>query len=82
METRVAVITVITDDKENTGAINSFFHEYSDHIIGRMGIPYHKRGIYIISVAVDAPQNIISSLSGKLGMISGVTAKTAYAPSI
>ncbi len=78
MDTRVAVISVIAENKSNTEEINRILHEYSDHIIGRMGIPYQKRGIFLISIAVDAPQDIISGLSGRLGMIDGVSAKTAY----
>lgn len=78
METRVAVISVIAEDKRNTEEINRILHEYSDYIIGRMGIPYPKRGIYLISIAIDAPQDMISGLSGRLGMIEGVSAKTAY----
>ena len=78
MDTRVAVISVIAENKSNTEEINRILHEYSDYIIGRMGIPYPKRGIYLISIAVDAPQNTISGLSGRLGMIEGVSAKTAY----
>ena len=78
METRVAVIGVIVEDPSSVERLNRVFHEYADAIIGRMGIPYRKRGINIISVAVDASQDIINALSGKIGRIPGVTAKTAY----
>ena len=78
METRVAIIGIIIEKQENAGQINDIFSDYNQYIIGRMGIPYREKGINIISIAVDAPQNIISALSGKIGRIEGVTAKTAY----
>ena len=78
METRVAVIGVIIEDPEAAGRINEILHEYGEYIIGRMGIPYRRRGIHIISLAVDAPQDVISALPGKLGRLEGVAAKTAY----
>ena len=78
METRVAVIGVIIEDPEAAGRINEILHEYGEYIIGRMGIPYRRRGIHIISLAVDAPQDVISALSGKLGRLEGVAAKTDY----
>ena len=80
METRAAVIAIIVKDNESAGEINALLHEYCDFVIGRMGIPYREKGINIISVAVDAPQDIISALAGKIGRISGVTAKTVYSP--
>ena len=78
METRVAVMSIIVENGENVEAINRLLHEYGNYIIGRMGIPYRKRNVNIISVALDAPQNITSSLAGKLGVLSGVSVKTAY----
>lgn len=78
METRVAVIGIIVENPEATASLNQILHEYSAYIIGRMGIPYRQRGISVISIAVDAPQDAISALSGKLGKLEGVTAKTAY----
>lgn len=78
METRVAVIGIIIENPNITRHLNDILHEYSTYIIGRMGIPYRQRGISIISIAVDAPQAVISALSGKLGKLEGVTAKTAY----
>ncbi|MCR4930175.1 MAG: iron-only hydrogenase system regulator [Lachnospiraceae bacterium] len=80
METRAAVIAIIVKDNESAGEINALLHEYCDCVIGRMGIPYREKGINIISVAVDAPQDVISALAGKIGRISGVTAKTVYSP--
>ena len=78
METRVAVIGIIVENSTAVSRINEILSEYGDYIVGRMGIPYRKRGINIISIAVDAPQTVISALSGKLGRLEGVTAKTAY----
>ncbi len=80
METRAAVIAIIVKDNESANEINTLLHEYRDFVIGRMGIPYREKGINIISIAVDAPQDIISALAGKIGRIKGVTAKTVYSP--
>ncbi len=79
METRVAIIGIIVEDVASVEKLNSILHDYGKWIIGRMGLPYHQRGINIISIAVDAPNDEISALSGKLGKLPGVTAKTAYA---
>ena len=78
METRVAVISIIIEDPNAVQAVNEILHEFSEYIIGRMGIPYRQKKISIISIAVDAPQEKISALSGKIGRLSGVTAKAAY----
>lgn len=78
METRVAVISIIVEDPTSVQPMNEILHEYSEFIIGRMGIPYRAKGINIISIAVDAPQDKISALSGKIGRLSGVSAKAAY----
>jgi len=78
METRVAVISIIVEENSVAEKINAILHEYGEYVIGRMGIPYRKRGISIISVALDAPQNTIAALSGKIGGLSGVSVKTAY----
>ena len=78
METRVAVIGIIVENSEATTRLNEILHEYGSYIIGRMGIPYRHRGINVISIAIDAPQDAISALTGKLGRLEGVTAKTAY----
>ena len=77
METRVAVISMIVENPASVEILNGLLHEYSPFIIGRMGIPYPKRGVSIITVAMDAPQNTISSLSGKLGGIQQITARVA-----
>lgn len=78
METRVAVMSIIVENKDSAETINSLLHEYAEYIIGRMGIPYHKRNISIICVSLDAPQNVLSTLSGKIGNLNGVSVKTAY----
>lgn len=78
METRVAIIGIIVESSERIETLNAILHEYSDFIVGRMGIPYEKKNINIISIAVDAPQDIISALSGQIGNIDGITAKAAY----
>jgi len=78
METRIAIIGIIIENKDSVERLNAILHEYSDYIIGRMGMPYHKRGIHVISVILDAPNDIISALSGKLGMLPNVNIKTVY----
>ena len=78
METRVAVMSIIVENPDSVEKLNAILHEFGEYIIGRMGIPYRKRKISIISVALDAPQNTISSLAGKMGSLSGVSVKTAY----
>lgn len=78
MEKRIALIGIVVEDTGITEQLNSILHEYGEHIIGRMGIPYRDRGVCIISVAVDAPMDVISSLSGKLGMLHGLSVKTVY----
>lgn len=81
METRIALIGIIVDDMSSTERLNSILHEFGQYIVGRMGIPYHQKGVCIISVVIDAPNDIISSLSGKLGMVRGVNIKTVYSKS-
>ena len=78
MESRVAVIGIIIENPDSVERVNSLLHDYSPYILGRMGIPYRERDINIISIAIDAPQDIISTLSGKIGRLDGVSAKTAY----
>lgn len=78
METRVAVMSIIVEDNSTAEAVNALLHDYADHIIGRLGIPYRSKGINIISVALDAPQDITSALAGKIGRLNGVSVKTAY----
>ena len=78
METRIAVVGIVVEAEESVEALNEILHEYRQYIIGRMGIPYNEKKISIISIAVDAPQSIISALSGKVGKLKGVSSKTAY----
>ena len=78
MDTRIALIGIILESRESVDALNHLLTEFGDYIIGRMGIPYREKGIHIISVALDAPNNVISSLSGKLGMRPGISTKTIY----
>lgn len=77
-ETRVAVMAIIVEKSDSTEKLNSLLHEYGKYIIGRMGLPYRSKGINIVSVAIDAPQDTISALAGKLGKLDGVSVKTAY----
>ncbi len=78
METRVAVIGIIVENRESAAALNGILSAYGDRIIGRMGIPYRERDINVIAVAIDAPQDEINALSGEIGKLDGVSAKTAY----
>ena len=79
METRVAVISIIVTQSDKVEMLNDLLHEYSEYIIGRMGIPYKEKGISIISVAIDAPMDKINSLTGALGRLDGINAKVTYA---
>ncbi len=78
MQTRVAVIGIIVEEAERVHDLNDILHHYSEYIVGRMGIPYRERSINIISVAVDAPQDITNALTGRIGALPGVSVKTAY----
>lgn len=78
METRVAVIGIIVRNKDSIEELNKTLSEYGQYIIGRMGVPYHKKEVNIISIAIDAPQDVINTLSGKIGRLDGISAKTAY----
>ncbi len=79
MENRVALVGIIVEDKESVAPMNEILHSYAEYVIGRMGLPYAKRDISVISIALDAPLDIINSLTGKLGMLKGVTAKSLMA---
>ena len=79
MDMRVAIVGIIVEDKDSVERLNAILHEFSDYVIGRMGLPYRARSISIISIAMDAPNDVISALSGKLGNLPGVSAKTTYA---
>ncbi|MBO5332942.1 MAG: iron-only hydrogenase system regulator [Clostridia bacterium] len=78
METRIAVMGIIVENMESVEILNSILHDYGEYIVGRMGIPYRKKNVNIVSIAVDAPQDVISALSGKIGKIEGISVKTAY----
>lgn len=78
METRVAVAAIIVEDQASVAPLNDLLHQYSAYIIGRMGIPYKAKNIAVISIAMDAPQDVISALTGKIGRLKGVTAKATY----
>ena len=78
METRVAVMGIIVEDMNSVEKLNSLLHECGNYIIGRMGIPYREKKINIVSIAIDAPQNVIATLSGKIGNLNGVSVKIAY----
>lgn len=75
---RIAVISIIVENEDSVEMLNRLLHEYGRYMIGRMGIPYRQRGVSIISVAIDADQDTINALTGKIGRLKGVTAKTVY----
>lgn len=76
--TRVAIMGIIVEDPRSVEALNELLHEYRGHIFGRMGVPYRERGVSVISVALDAPQDVTSALAGKVGALPGVSVKTLY----
>ena len=78
METRIAILGIIIENMDSVSGVNELLHEYNKYIIGRMGIPYRPKHISIVSIAMDAPQDTISALAGKLGNLDGVSVKTAY----
>ena len=78
METRVAVMSIIVENSDTVERLNHILHDYGEYIIGRMGIPYKVRKINIISIAIDAPQDVISTLAGKIGNLDGISVKTAF----
>lgn len=78
METRVAVMSIIVENRDVSERLNGLLHDYGEYVIGRMGLPYRQRGIHLIAVALDAPQDTIAALSGKIGALPGVQVKTAY----
>ncbi|MBQ8538381.1 MAG: iron-only hydrogenase system regulator [Ruminococcus sp.] len=78
MSKRVAVMSIIVENNDSVEKLNAVLHQASQFIIGRMGIPYREKGVSVISVVIDAPQDLIAAMSGKIGNIDGVTVKTAY----
>ena len=79
MENRVAMISIVVEDSDKIEELNHILHGYSEYIIGRMGLPYEKRGISLISVSMDAPAEKISAMTGKIGMLPGISSKALYA---
>lgn len=77
-QTRVALLAIVVENPDSAQALNELLHQYGSYIIGRMGLPYPKRGVNLISIMLDAPMDVISALSGKVGRLPGVSAKTAY----
>jgi putative iron-only hydrogenase system regulator len=77
-EDRIAVVGIIVEQTEAAAAVNEILHQYSSYIIGRMGLPYREKNVSIISVVIDAPADIISAMSGKLGRLQGVSSKALY----
>lgn len=82
MEKRIAVIGIIVENTDSVEKLNSLLHEFGSYIIGRMGLPYKERNLNIVSIAVDAPQDVISELAGKIGKLSGISVKAAYSNKI
>ena len=78
-ESRMAVMAIIVENRESVDTLNHLLHEYGDYIVGRMGLPYEKKGVNIVSIALDAPNDTISALAGKIGNIPEISVKTAYA---
>ena len=78
-ESRIAVMAIIVENRESVDTLNHLLHEYGDYIVGRMGLPYEKKGVNIVSIALDAPTDTISALAGKIGNIPEISVKTAYA---
>ncbi|MBQ8743244.1 MAG: iron-only hydrogenase system regulator [Clostridia bacterium] len=78
MENRIAVMAIIVEDVDSVEKLNAILHDYGSYIVGRMGIPYRDRGVNVVSIVIDAPQDVTAALSGKIGNISGISVKTAY----
>ena len=78
METRIAILGIIVENMDSVSEVNELLHEYNQYIIGRMGMPYREKNVSVISIVMDAPNNVISAVSGKLGMLDGVSAKAVY----
>jgi len=78
-ESRIAVMAIIVENRDSVDELNTLLHEYGNYIVGRMGLPYEKKNLHIVSIALDAPNDTISALAGKIGNIPGISVKTAYA---
>ena len=79
MENRIAILGIFIEDNAQSGQVNALLHDYSEYVVGRLGVPYRERKLSVICVVLDAPNDIISALSGKLGRLSGVKSKAQYA---
>lgn len=78
-DSRIAMLSIIVENPEKTGRLNALLHEYSRYIIGRMGIPYRAKDLFLIAIAIDAPEQVTSALTGQIGRIEGISVKCAYA---
>lgn len=78
IQTRIALIGIIVENMDSTEQLNRLLHEYGSYVIGRMGVPYREKNVNVISVAIDAPQDVINALSGKIGHLDGISVKTVY----
>ena len=78
MDTRIALLGIFVEDRDYTPRLQELLHEYGEYIVGRMGIPNARKGLSVISIVIDAPQDVISALSGKIGMLPGVSVQTMY----
>ncbi len=78
MDTRIALLGIFVEDRDSTPRLQELLHEYGEYIVGRMGIPNARKGLSVISIVIDAPQDVISALSGKIGMLPGVSVQTMY----
>ena len=78
MDTRVAVISIVVENGGSVDTLNCILHEYGEYILGRMGIPYRTKNVNLISIAIDAPQDVINTLTGSIGKLEGITAKATY----
>ena len=78
MENKAAIMAIIVENTDSVESLNGILHEYAQYLLGRMGIPYHKKNINIISIAIDAPQDTINTLSEKIGKLDGVSAQIVY----
>lgn len=78
MKTRIAALSIIVENPDSVAGLNDLLHQEAPYIIGRMGIPYRRRSISVVSIVLEAPQDVINRLAGAIGKLEGVTVKTAY----
>lgn len=77
-EKRISVVSVLVENRENAPKLNAYFSDFGDYIVGRMGIPYREKGVSVVCVVLDAPASVVNSLTGKIGQLDGVSAKTLF----